>query len=59
LKIYFQKLIRKPGDEEARFNLSLSLHAANDTKRNKILEINESNNLAELSDAMQYFQEKT
>jgi len=53
------KMIRKLGDDEVRFNLALSLHAANDTKRNKIMEINESNNLAELSDAMQYFHEKT
>jgi 23S rRNA (adenine2503-C2)-methyltransferase len=53
------KMIRKLGDDEVRFNLALSLHAANDKKRNKIMEINESNNLAELSDAMQYFHEKT
>ena len=53
------KMIRKLGDDEVRFNLALSLHAANDAKRNKIMEINESNNLAELSDALQYFYEKT
>lgn len=53
------KMIRKLGDDEVRFNLALSLHAANDTKRNKIMEINESNNLAELSDSLQYFHEKT
>ena len=53
------KMIRKLGDDQVRFNLALSLHAANDTKRNKIMEINESNNLEELSDALQYFHEKT
>ena len=53
------KMIRKLGDDEVRFNLALSLHAANDTKRNKIMEINESNNLTELSEALQYFHEKT
>ena len=53
------KMIRKLGDDEVRFNLALSLHAANDAKRNKIMEINESNNLAELSGALQYFYEKT
>jgi 23S rRNA (adenine2503-C2)-methyltransferase len=53
------KMIRKLGDDDVRFNLALSLHAANDTKRNKIMEINESNNLAELSEALQYFHEKT
>ncbi len=52
------KMIRKLGDDEVRFNLALSLHAANDLKRNKIMEINESNNLAELSDALRYFYEK-
>jgi 23S rRNA (adenine2503-C2)-methyltransferase len=53
------KMIRKLGDDEVRFNLALSLHAANDEKRNKIMEINESNNLAELSEALIYFHEKT
>jgi 23S rRNA (adenine2503-C2)-methyltransferase len=53
------KMIRKLGDDQVRFNLALSLHAANDEKRNKIMEINESNNLAELSDALIYFHEKT
>jgi 23S rRNA (adenine2503-C2)-methyltransferase len=53
------KMIRKLGDDQVRFNLALSLHAANDEKRNKIMEINESNNLAELSEALIYFHEKT
>jgi 23S rRNA (adenine2503-C2)-methyltransferase len=53
------KMIRKLGDDQVKFNLALSLHAANDIKRNKIMEINESNNLEELSDALQYFHEKT
>jgi 23S rRNA (adenine2503-C2)-methyltransferase len=53
------KMIRKLGDDEVKFNLALSLHAANDQKRNKIMEINESNNLEELSDALRYFHEKT
>jgi 23S rRNA (adenine2503-C2)-methyltransferase len=53
------KMIKKLGDDQVRFNLALSLHAANDEKRNKIMEINESNNLDELSEALQYFHEKT
>lgn len=53
------KMIRKLGDDQVKFNLALSLHAANDAKRNTIMEINESNNLDELSDALQYFHEKT
>jgi 23S rRNA (adenine2503-C2)-methyltransferase len=53
------KMIRKLGDDEVRFNLALSLHAANDDKRNKLMEINETNNLEELSEALIYFHEKT
>jgi len=53
------KMIKKLGDDQVKFNLALSLHAANDSKRDKIMEINESNNLAELSEALVYFYEKT
>ena len=53
------KMIKKLGDDEVRFNLALSLHAANDEKRNKIMEFNESNNLDSLRDALTYFYEKT
>jgi len=31
------KMIRKLGDDEVKFNLALSLHAANDIKRNEIM----------------------
>jgi 23S rRNA (adenine2503-C2)-methyltransferase len=53
------KMIKKLGDDEVKFNLALSLHAANDDKRNKIMEINESNNLETLAEALIYFHEKT
>lgn len=53
------KMIRKLGDDEVKFNLALSLHAANDKKRSHIMEINDSNNLAELSDSLRYFHQKT
>lgn len=53
------KMIRKLGDDEVKFNLALSLHAANDSKRNKIMAINETNNLEALAEALRYFQEKT
>lgn len=49
------KMIRKLGDEKIKVNLALSLHAANDDKRNKIMGINESNNLAALTEALNYF----
>lgn len=53
------KMIKKLGDDEVRFNLALSLHAANDDKRNKIMPINESNSLQNLAEAMNYFYDKT
>jgi 23S rRNA (adenine2503-C2)-methyltransferase len=39
--------------------LALSLHAANDVKRNQIMPINESNTLEALKEALQYFYKKT
>lgn len=53
------KMIRKLGDDEVKFNLALSLHAANDAKRNEIMPINESNTLEALADALKYYYEKT
>ena len=53
------KMIRKLGDDAVKFNLALSLHAANDKKRSHIMEINETNNLEELADSLRYFYEKT
>jgi 23S rRNA (adenine2503-C2)-methyltransferase len=53
------KMIRKLGEDEVKFNLALSLHAANDAKRNEIMPINESNTLEALADALKYYYEKT
>lgn len=53
------KMIKKLGDDEVKFNLALSLHAANDEKRSRIMEINETNNLAALKEALTYFHERT
>lgn len=53
------KLIKRLGDDEVKFNLALSLHAANDEKRDKIMAINETNNLEALADAVKYFYGKT
>jgi len=53
------KMIRKLGDDQVKFNLALSLHAANDEKRNRIMAINETNNLEALGEAMAHFYEKT
>lgn len=53
------KMIRKLADDEVKFNLALSLHAADDVKRNEMMPINEQNNLDTLMDALEYFYEKT
>ena len=53
------KMIRKLGDDKVKFNLALSLHAANDEKRSKIMPINEQNSLVALADALKYFNEQT
>lgn len=53
------KMIRKLGDDNVKFNFALSLHAANDAKRNKIMPINEQNSLEALADALRYFYGKT
>jgi 23S rRNA (adenine2503-C2)-methyltransferase len=53
------KMIKKLGDDEVRFNLALSLHAANDEKRNEIMPINEQNTLQSLAEALKYYYAKT
>lgn len=53
------KMIKKLGDDGVKFNLALSLHAANNTKRSQIMPINDSNPLEELVDALNYFYKKT
>ncbi len=53
------KMIRQLGDDKVRFKLALSLHACNDTKRNEIMAINETNNLKTLIEALNYFYQQT
>lgn len=53
------KQIKKLGDDKVRFKLALSLHAANDAKRNEIMPINESNNIKVLIEALNYFYRQT
>ncbi len=53
------KMIRQLGDDKVRFNLALSLHAANDKKRSEIMPINDTNSLKELIDALNYFYKAT
>ena len=53
------KMIRRLADDGVKFNLALSLHAADDEKRDRIMPVNEQNNLASLMDALEYFYQKT
>lgn len=53
------KMIRKLADDDVRFHLALSLHAANDDKRSEIMAINDTNQLSSLVDALKYFTYKT
>lgn len=53
------KMIIKLADDEVKFNLAVSLHAANDIKRNLIMPINETNNLQAVGEALRYFCTKT
>lgn len=53
------KMIIKLADDQVKFNLALSLHAADDTKRNTIMPINETNTLNALAEALKYFYQNT
>jgi 23S rRNA (adenine2503-C2)-methyltransferase len=53
------KMIRQLGDDKVRFHLALSLHAANDRKRNEIMPINGSNDIRSLVDALNHFYKQT
>lgn len=53
------KQIRQLGDDQVKFKLGLSLHAANDLKRHEIMPINDTNNIKSLVDALNYFYKQT
>jgi len=53
------KQIKQLGDDEVRFKLALSLHAATDEKRHEIMPINDTNNIKSLVEALNYFYKKT
>ncbi len=53
------KAILRLAEDEVKFNLALSLHAADDDKRNEIMPINESNNLEVLMKAIKEFYRTT
>lgn len=53
------KMIKKLAEDGVKFNLALSLHAADDAKRNEIMPINEQNDLAALMESLEYFYNTT
>jgi 23S rRNA (adenine2503-C2)-methyltransferase len=53
------KMIRKLAEDKVKFRLALSLHAANDEKRSKIMPINDQNNLETLALALDEFHKNT
>lgn len=53
------KMIKKMADDEVKFNLAVSLHAALNETRSSIMPINETNPLEELAEALRYWYQKT
>ena len=53
------KMIKKLGDDGVRFNVAISLHSANDNKRDILMPINQKINLEELRESVRYFYDKT
>ncbi len=53
------KMIRQLGDDKVKFKLALSLHAANDKKRNEIMPVNETNHISALVEALNHFYQQT
>ncbi len=52
------KMIKKMADDEVKFNLAVSLHAAINKTRSSIMPINDTNSLEELADAIKYWYNK-
>ncbi|MFT3827021.1 MAG: 23S rRNA (adenine(2503)-C(2))-methyltransferase RlmN [Chitinophagaceae bacterium] len=53
------KMIKQLGDDNVKFKLALSLHAANDAKRHEIMPINDTNNIKALIEALNHFYKAT
>ncbi len=53
------KMIKRLADDNTKVNLALSLHAADDKKRNEIMPINAQNNLEALMEALSCYYKKT
>jgi 23S rRNA (adenine2503-C2)-methyltransferase len=53
------RMIRKMADDQVKFNLAVSLHAAINETRSSIMPINTSNQLEDLADALRYWYART
>jgi len=53
------KMIRRMADDGAKYHFALSLHAANDNKRNQIIPFNQGHPLNEIIEAVKYYHSKT
>lgn len=53
------KMIKKMADDNVKFNLAVSLHAALNQTRSSIMPINDTNSLEELAEALTYWYQKT
>lgn len=53
------KMIRKMADDEVKFNLAISLHAAINETRSRLMPINDVNPLEDLAEALKYWYQKT
>ena len=53
------RMIKKLANDNVKFNLAISLHSANNKKRNEFMPVNRRNTLEELSESIIYFNEKT
>jgi 23S rRNA (adenine2503-C2)-methyltransferase len=52
-------MIRRFADEKRQVNLAISLHAADDEERSKMLPINKKHNIAKLLEACRYYVDQT
>ena len=53
------KMIMKMADDNVKFHFALSLHAANNEKRSRIIPVNKKYPLEELTEALKYYHQKT
>lgn len=53
------KMIRQMADDQVKFQFALSLHAANDQKRNLLIPFNEKHTIQDLTNALKYYHQKT